>query len=423
MAQRNSGGQPAARQGPPPFNPPVELLSDLSKSIQNSLNTYQNAASAEDKLSALQEISATSAKLAANTTPLPQRFLEFTFRPHLNAAARIAIEMKLLDTLPLDGSVITISDIAKACNAEEEFVLRIARLLAAYNILVESESASGTLSYGHTEFSRFANQGPTKAGIVHNFDNMLNAQTGAAGYYFNEFGFKSPEDGKNCPFTFAHGAKDESAWDIFERIPWRGRLLQEAMSIQGLLGLQALVDAYPFEKLTPNEDGIMYVDVGGGRGNVEKEVLKHHPEMKGKIVLQDLKSVLEAGTVVPEPDAKLMPYDFFKEVQPVKGSSYLLKWIFHDWPDNACLAILENLKPAMRGHSHSKLLICDLVLPNRNPSAGFCLRDMNMMTIAGKERAEMQWRSLLDQGGFEIMQIISCDGGNFSVIEAVLREN
>jgi hypothetical protein len=42
-------------------------------------------------------------------------------------------------------------------------------------------------------------------------------------------------------------------------------------------------------------------------------------------VLQDLKVVLDGGVLVDE-EVELVPYDFFKEVQPVKGKilSYLL---------------------------------------------------------------------------------------------------
>lgn len=47
-------------------------------------------------------------------------------------------------------------------------------------------------------------------------------------------------------------------------------------------------------------------------------MLDFHPDMKGKLVLQDLPAVLDRA-VVAEPDVKLMAYDFFQEVQPVKG--------------------------------------------------------------------------------------------------------
>lgn len=82
---------------------------------------------------------------------------------------------------------------------------------------------------------------------------------------------------------------------------------------------------------------------------------------------------------------------------------------------------MDNLKPAMRGHNHSKLLIIDNVLPDRNPSPQQCLMDMNMMTLAGKERSEKQWHILLKQAGFEILKIYE-GKANMRLIEAALKE-
>jgi len=68
----------------------------------------------------------------------------------------------------------------------------------------------------------------------------------------------------------------------------------------------------------PNEDGVALVDIGGGKGQMLKAIQEAYPEMKGKLVLEDLKVVLDGGVVVSE-DVKLQTYDFFKEVQPIKG--------------------------------------------------------------------------------------------------------
>jgi hypothetical protein len=85
-------------------------------------------------------------------------------------------------------------------------------------------------------------------------------------------------------------------------------------------GLKDIVRMYPFNELQPNAEGIALVDVGGGKGHVMGAVLAAHSPMKGKVVLQDLKSVLDGGTVVAENEnVVLQPYDFFKEIQPVKG--------------------------------------------------------------------------------------------------------
>lgn len=82
---------------------------------------------------------------------------------------------------------------------------------------------------------------------------------------------------------------------------------------------------------------------------------------------------------------------------------------------------MENLKPAMKDHPYSRMLISDYVLPNRNPNPEMCFMDLNMMTIAGKERSEMQWRALLDQAGFVILKVHECEA-EMKVIETALKE-
>jgi len=199
-------------------------------------------------------------------------------------------------------------------------------------------------------------------------------------------------------------------------------LFNSAMTITAVLGLKEVVTSYPFDHLEANADGVALVDVGGGKGHVINEMRSTYPQMKGRIVLEDMKVVLEGGTVVPEGEVALQPYDFFKEVQPIKGANYFFKSIFHDWPNSSCLQILSNLAPAMRGYPQSRLLICDLVLPDHNPDAGKVLRDINMLLIAGKERSLAQWHHLLGQGGFKILKVHGMENVNSSIIEAVLDD-
>jgi hypothetical protein len=75
---------------------------------------------------------------------------------------------------------------------------------------------------------------------------------------------------------------------------------------------------YAFDTLVPNEDGVALVDIGGGKGQMLKVIKEAYPEMGGKLVLEDLKVVLDGGVVVDDEVVKI-PYDFFKEVQPIKG--------------------------------------------------------------------------------------------------------
>jgi len=43
-----------------------------------------------------------------------------------------------------------------------------------------------------------------------------------------------------------------------------------------------------------------------------------------------------------------------------------------------------NLAPALRGHLHSKLLICELVLADQNPEPVRVIRDIKILLIGGK---------------------------------------
>lgn len=149
---------------------------------------------------------------------------------------------------------------------------------------------------------------------------MLQAQANSAGGYYLKHGFKNPEDAKNSPFSFAHGETNKGVFDILEEQPERMKLFNSAMAIQATIGMKEVVQAYPFDKLEPNNEGVVLVDVGGGKGQLINEIRTVYPNLKGSTALEDMKVVLEGGTIVAD-DVKLQPYDFFKEEQPIKGKS------------------------------------------------------------------------------------------------------
>jgi hypothetical protein len=158
-----------------------------------------------------------------------------------------------------------------------------------------------------------------KASTKHLFDNMLQAQTKSAGGYYQKHGFKSPDDSKDSPFSFSHGMEGMNIFDILETMPDRMALFNNAMMVTATFGLDQVVSLYPFDELAPNSDGIALVDVGGGKGHIINEISKRYPNMKGKIALEDMKVVLDGGTVVSK-EVVLQNYDFFKEEQPIKGT-------------------------------------------------------------------------------------------------------
>ena len=72
------------------------------------------------------------------------------------------------------------------------------------------------------------------------------------------------------------------------------------------------------------DDAVFLVDVGGGKGHDLQELHRKHPTLPGKLVLQELKDVIEEASasglgekIVP------MEHDFFTK-QPVLGMSAML---------------------------------------------------------------------------------------------------
>jgi hypothetical protein len=85
------------------------------------------------------------------------------------------------------------------------------------------------------------------------------------------------------------------------------------------------VDIYPTESLLKDDDDgsqdqVVVVDVGGSTGHDINAFQRKHRLESGRLVLQDLKNVLEQAEV--EPNVTMMPHDFFK-IQTVKGKTGL----------------------------------------------------------------------------------------------------
>ena len=88
----------------------------------------------------------------------------------------------------------------------------------------------------------------------------------------------------------------------------------------------------------------------------------------------------------------------------------LLQWVLHDWSDEHCIKILKNCRKAI-SEKIGKVIIVDIILEKDNNDLFDETRivfDLNMMThtSGGKERTELEWKKLLEEGGFPRYKII-----------------
>src|SRR5262249_1873156 len=122
----------------------------------------------------------------------------------------------------------------------------------------------------------------------------------------------------------------------------------------------AVLEAYdlsPYRRL---------VDVGGSEGTFLGAILAAHPEATG--VVLDLPHVVAAGRAKVAAAGladrlELVGGSFFEEV-PGGGDLYLMKWVLHDWDDEACVRILRATRAAMP--EGARLVVVDTVIPDGN---------------------------------------------------------
>lgn len=295
------------------FEPELARLSSLATDITSAIEAYGSAQTPSDRARYLQNIAQSSDRLSNAVTSPADAFSNFTFRPLANACVRIAISIGLFEHLPRQGSH-DVEEIARLTKAEVSLVERVVRTLVAFDILGQD----GQRRYSHTPLSLTYTDVSSRAWATWMHDVMINA-SGDIGSYFESHAATSPTDAKDSPFTWARNQKGA---DIFEIVKNSGKLqlFVDAMSGSSVICAKEAVATYDFGGLSPGEDQVVLVDVGGNRGQTLKEIKDAYPALGGRFIVQDLEMVVDSG-LIPGIDAEFQSYDFFEDVEPVQGKS------------------------------------------------------------------------------------------------------
>lgn len=224
--------------------------------------------------------------------------------------------------------------------------------------------------------------------------------------YLAETRYRSPIPAA-CPVQKVLATKDTFFGQLakedkmFERIT----LIQKVMSADSSRdGLQTFPLERELQDWDDGPDRVLFVDVAGGMfGGQQCDRLKERlPGMKGRVVLQDQRSVLErVGPTMN--DVELVAQDLF-EAQSIQGAKfYHLREVLHDWSAEECVAILQNLASAMS--QQSRVLIDEQVLPDIGATWQDAGADVSMMMIGGAERSLDEWQQLVHKAGLEILWV------------------
>ena len=236
--------------------------------------------------------------------------------------------------------------------------------------------------------------------------------------YLASLSFANPVDPKNTLFNYA--AKTPlSFYEWLQDHPADLAPFTAAMAATSALDHNGTITTISalFPPATTAE--VLLVDVGAGRGLILDDLRAQRPDLRGRMIAQDLGH--EIAGRKPNPAIEAMVYDFFTP-QPTKGAhTYYLRHVLHNWPDAACTAILRQTVEAMT-KGYSRLVVVNQVLPYVGAGLFSAMIDINMMAIAGIQRTERHWRELLDSVGLKVVTVDKGADGRDGFIEAVLAD-
>jgi SAM-dependent methyltransferase len=198
-------------------------------------------------------------------------------------------------------------------------------------------------------------------------------------------------------FDLVHGT---SIFEFFEKNEQEARIFDSAMTALSTIQGPAVVSAYPFAGINS------IVDIAGGTGLLLAMILEAHPKMRG--TLYDLPHVIEHAKNGPLQRmldrCTFASGDMFNAV-PQGADAYIMKHIIHDWPDDKCVALLQECRRAVnRG---GKLLVIDNVIHLGNEFEPGKFLDLQMLIFpGGKERTEEEFRKLFAAAGWKLARVI-----------------
>ncbi|KAG7290193.1 hypothetical protein NEMBOFW57_000191 [Staphylotrichum longicolle] len=163
---------------------------------------------------------------------------------------------------------------------------------------------------------------------------------------------------------------------------------------------ESIARAYAWECLPA---GSLIVDVGGGIGHISAAIAREHDQLTFHV--QDFDNLGDESKILMQKRGvsdrvRYCPHNFF-DPQPEASSGaavYFLRNIMHKWSDQYCRRILKPIVEAMG--SHSRLLICDIVLPEPNTmvkTQESLVRalDLTMLSMFNaRERSYDDWQNL-----------------------------
>lgn len=135
--------------------------------------------------------------------------------------------------------------------------------------------------------------------------------------FFSKEGYHTSLDDRNNPYTLVNRTNGLNVFEFIANDAHMRCRFNTAMQA-ATQGSARAIPIYPFaeelKKHETDDETVLVVDVGGGRGQATMQIKALCPNIKGRMIVEDLPEVtadIKEGIVV-------LSYDFFTP-QPIKG--------------------------------------------------------------------------------------------------------
>ncbi len=276
---------------------------------------------------------------------------------------------------------------------------RLLRSLAAYDVV--RYAGEGRFTLGHV------GRGLVGPGSLNAMVRYANAPWHAAAYAQLGAAVRSGRSG----FSLTH---DTQPFEFLAHNEEAGRLFDAAMASLTAIHAPPFVAAYDFSTFD------RVIDVGGGTGLLLAAILDRFPKVRG--TLFELPSAAQrAGELARarglEGRLHIVEGDILKQ-SPPPGDAYILSHILHDWDDESCVRMLENVGSA--APQKARVLVYEIVAqPPNNRWSQDRVTDLEMMAmLPGRERTRGEFLKLLARCRLRLHRVIPTAAAE-SILEAL----
>ncbi|MEE1942882.1 methyltransferase [Streptomyces sp. TRM 70361] len=325
------------------------------------------------------------------------RMLQMMTGYWVTQVVRTAAELRIADHLHPDGA--TPAEVAEAESLDPDSAFRFLRACASLGL---AASADGRRFTGTPLLDTLRSDAP---GSLRDL-----ALWGGAESHWLPWGRLADAVRTGAPQTEA--ALGAPVFDWLAAHPGEAEVFTNAMTAM-TRGL-----AHKLADVIDLRDARVAVDVGGAGGNLVQTLMRRHPGLTGVVLdLPHVAAEAEASAVSMGVADRFtfVGGDFFDEVPP--GDVHLLKFVLHDWDDDACVRILRNCRAALR--PGGRVLVMELLVDKVGTPGLEPLMDLNMMALStGRERSLDEFGKLFERAGLTPASTAS-SGSRVHVLELV----